>query len=177
MLRLDLAELDRRGSLTLDAAVPVDDPLWESADLGLREPVTVHLQASVGAAGQILVRGGVKTTVGAECRRCVAPLELPVDFEVLFVLVPSGGDLAESGDEEPMDEALHPYDSGARELDLGDLVREELVLSVPAWPVCRPDCRGLCPLCGADLNESVCTCVREEHDPRWAALRTLRPEE
>lgn len=177
MLRLDLAELERRGSLTLDAVVPADDPLWDSTELRLREPVGVHLQASMGAAGQILVRGGVKTTVGAECRRCLTPLELPVDVELLFVLVPAGGDLAGSGEGAPMDEALHPYDSGARELDLGSLVREELVLSVPAWPVCRPDCRGLCPRCGADLNESVCTCAREESDPRWAALRALRPEE
>jgi uncharacterized protein len=177
MLRLDLVELDRRGTATLDTTVPVDDPTWESSDLRLLEPVAVHLQASVGTAGQILLRGRVRTVVAAECRRCVKPLALPVDLELLSVMVPTGGDLAGSADDEPMDEALRPYDPQAGELDLADLVREELVLSAPAWPVCRPDCRGLCPRCGADLNESVCTCVRDESDPRWAALRALRPEE
>lgn len=175
MLRLDLAELERRGALSLDEVVPAADPLWESTDLRLREPVRVRLQASPGAAGQIVVRGTARTHVDGECRRCLAELDLPLAIELLTVFVPEGGELTEG--DEPADESLRPYDPGDREVDLSGWIREELVLSAPAWPVCRPDCRGLCPVCGVDLNESTCTCVREASDPRWATLRALRPEE
>lgn len=177
MLRLDLGELGRRGTLRLDVVVPADDPLWEGSEFDLRESVKVRLHASQGAAEQIVVRGKVATALGTACRRCLGELVRPMELELLAVMVPGEDGAGKSGEEEPRDESLHLYDPGARELDLGDIIREELVLAVPAWPVCRPDCRGLCPRCGTDLNESVCTCARDESDPRWAALRALRPEE
>ena len=52
-------------------------------------------------------------------------------------------------------------------------VREALILSMPIKPLCRPDCRGLCPRCGENLNVSSCTCGPQPEDPRWGALRAL----
>jgi uncharacterized protein len=60
------------------------------------------------------------------------------------------------------------------DLELGDVIREALILAAPEYPLCREDCRGLCPRCGAELNEGPCGC-RSEADPRWAALDALRP--
>jgi uncharacterized protein len=58
-------------------------------------------------------------------------------------------------------------------LDLEPLIREEMLLAIPINPICRPDCKGLCPVCGENLNESQCSHEDEEVDPRLSVLRTL----
>ena len=59
----------------------------------------------------------------------------------------------------------------ATQIELGEAVREELILSMERYVVCDPSCRGLCPGCGANLNLETCDCAKEESDPRWRALR------
>jgi uncharacterized protein len=61
----------------------------------------------------------------------------------------------------------------AAEIDLGEAVREALILAIPEFPLCREDCRGLCARCGADLNQGECRCPRAA-DLRWGALQALR---
>ena len=63
---------------------------------------------------------------------------------------------------------------GAPEINLAGLLWEEFVLALPVRPLCKPDCKGLCPDCGKNLNEGSCSCVRDEGDPRLAALRGLK---
>ncbi|HWS47003.1 MAG TPA: DUF177 domain-containing protein, partial [Acidimicrobiia bacterium] len=58
-------------------------------------------------------------------------------------------------------------------VDLEPLVRDALVLELPAVPLCRDDCRGLCPSCGIDRNAATCDCAADDIDPRWAPLRSL----
>jgi len=60
-------------------------------------------------------------------------------------------------------------------IDLEPMAREAVVLGLPLAPLCRPDCKGLCPSCGADLNQGPCGCPPAAADPRWAALDALRP--
>ena len=67
-------------------------------------------------------------------------------------------------------------DARAPELDLSGPVREEVVLAVDPYVVCDPECRGLCPRCGANLNIEACGCSFHEPDPRWDALRALKEE-
>ena len=59
------------------------------------------------------------------------------------------------------------------EIDIGEMLREHIVLSEPLKPVCREDCRGLCPRCGINLNQDSCTCERKSVDPRLAGLEKL----
>ena len=61
-----------------------------------------------------------------------------------------------------------------KEIDLSPAVREQILLSVPAAPLCGEDCKGLCPKCGKDLNEGDCGCDRSVIDPRWAALKGIQ---
>jgi uncharacterized protein len=61
-------------------------------------------------------------------------------------------------------------------LDLGEPIREDVVLAAPPYVVCDPECKGLCPHCGADLNETTCDCGTAEPDPRWDALRAPKNE-
>ncbi len=107
----------------------------------------------------ILVQGQLETHVLSECTRCLRPIFVPVKLEIeeLFAFPPSGlvaFSVAETGI-----------------LDLAPLVREEAILGVPMVALCRPDCAGLCPQCGHDLNEGPCECVRERIDPRLEILR------
>jgi uncharacterized protein len=60
------------------------------------------------------------------------------------------------------------------QIDLGAMIREHILLDAPVAPLCRPDCVGLCPTCGIDLNLSTCDCVAADVDPRWEALSQLK---
>jgi DUF177 domain-containing protein len=62
---------------------------------------------------------------------------------------------------------------GHHDLHLADLIRQYLLLAVPMHPLCREDCKGLCPQCGRNLNNGGCTCNTESGDERWAALKRL----
>jgi uncharacterized protein len=62
------------------------------------------------------------------------------------------------------------------EIDLGQLMKEQFYLALPMKPLCRDECRGLCALCGANLNRGTCGCVAAWEDPRFAALRALKKE-
>jgi uncharacterized protein len=60
------------------------------------------------------------------------------------------------------------------QIDLGQLMQEQLYLSLPMKPLCSDDCKGLCPLCGTNLNRGTCECQPNREDPRFAALKNLR---
>jgi uncharacterized protein len=104
-------------------------------------------------------------TVGAPwvgiCRRCTVPVhgELRIAVSERFEVAPVSED------------DMYPIVDDT--IDLGPLVRDAIVLELPMAPLCREDCRGLCPHCGADRNESDCACVAPP-DPRWANLDVLR---
>ena len=80
---------------------------------------------------------------------------------------------ADVGDEETEDSDVYPLDPKDRDLDLRPALREEWLLAAPTFGLCRPDCKGLCPRCGADLNAGPHECGTGESDPRWDALRKL----
>ncbi len=170
MLTLDLNRLDREGSVRVEGEIPADAPLWEGTGLSFEGPLEVRLRAQETGSGEVVVRGTVRGVLARECRRCLDPVKLAVDEEVTLVYAPSDA-LADRDDPE-----VREIPPGVVELDLEEALREELVLSVPPYSVCRPDCKGLCPTCGARLNEETCSCTTEEVDPRWDVLRSLKNE-
>lgn len=107
----------------------------------------------------ILVQGVLDTHIVAECARCLTPTLVPValELEELFSYPPSP-------------ETIYSVEETGN-LDLAPLIREEAILAVPMGVLCRPDCAGLCPECGQNLNEGTCDCAREQIDPRFAILR------
>jgi uncharacterized protein len=170
MLKLDLARLEREGTLPVAADVPADDPLWEGRDLRFEGPLRVRLTARVAGTGEIVVLGTLNGVLDAQCRRCLEPVRVPVQQKVTLVYAPS--DALESGDEGD----VRPLSPRASTLDLSDAVREELILGVDRYVVCDAGCQGLCPLCGVNRNQETCDCTLEAPDPRWDALRALKNE-
>ncbi len=153
----------RRGEVAL--AGPLDeagiDPGRSVVPAGAEAEADVTLVPFVGG---IDVDGTVTAPWVGICRRCAEPVsgELSIHVHERYADAP----LARSSDEE-----LYPIVDD--DLDLGPLVRDAVVLELPMAPLCRPDCAGLCPRCGANLNEGDCGCVAPR-DPRWANLDVLR---
>lgn len=170
MLTLDLARLEREGSLTVAVEVPVDDPLWRGSGLRFRSALSGQLRARVAGSGEVVVRGELVAHLGEECRRCLDPV--PVSVERTMTLVYGSSEDAE----QPEGGEARPLPPTGTTLDLSEAVREELILTRERFVVCDPNCRGLCPVCGANRNEKNCECSLEEPDPRWDALRALKNE-
>ncbi len=112
----------------------------------------------------ILVQGALETAAEGECRRCLSPVHVPIEVQIeeLFTTHPGKDHKTEF---QVDDDAI---------LDLTPLLREEVIINTPLAPVCRPDCAGLCPQCGQNLNEGACACERDSIDPRFAILMQLR---
>ncbi len=119
----------------------------------------------------ILVTGHLETIVELACTRCLSAFRAATRFEIEEEYRPtleieSGARLAQEPGQDPailIDER--------HILDLAEVVRQNLTLSLPPSAVCRPDCQGLCPHCGQDRNERSCDCQTETTDPRWATLK------
>jgi uncharacterized protein len=111
----------------------------------------------------IFVGGRLNAASPAECVRCLEEYEQPlaIKLEDLFIYPP----------QEAQENELTVPETGV--IDLRPLLREYFLLAVPLHGLCRPDCRGLCPECGNNLNEETCEHPVSDIDPRMAVLKTL----
>ena len=111
----------------------------------------------------IVVDGRVEVDFRGDCRRCLTPLTGTVSIEVheLYQVTITDPD-------------AFPIEND--QIDLAAMVRESVLLDLPDAPVCRPDCAGLCPMCGADRNTVDCGCSVSAPDPRWAGLDAIRDQ-
>jgi len=121
----------------------------------------------------IRLKGKLETSLEVACARCLEPVVLPVQRSFDLLYRPLGTDAGHEELSVTDAEAEIGYYQGDGLL-LEDTLREQVLLSVPLKTVCREECKGLCPLCGKNLNESACTCADELEDPRWAALKEIR---
>ena len=153
--KLDLEESPEVLELQADGAV-------------FEKPVKVELTVSK-TQDQLICRGKVSTSIKMECSRCLAEYEEDLSSDLDFV-IDLAGNLEGVKSEE---EGYFFADPTSTFFEIDPLVREAIILSFPLKPLCSENCKGLCPICGADLNRSKCTCVREKTDPRWDQLKGL----
>jgi uncharacterized protein len=125
----------------------------------------------------VFATGTFKGDLTVACSRCVEPVKLVIDERLMVTFMPKSempaDDVeAEEGAEVPAEDLdLFPYEDDF--IDLEPLFREQFVLAVPYAPLCKEDCKGLCPQCGTDLNTGTCTCSAPV-DPRFAGLKNLK---
>ncbi|KPV54209.1 hypothetical protein SE17_05135 [Kouleothrix aurantiaca] len=154
----------RRNYTFTENALPLDD------DMTLRQldgkvrftRTTTGVLADADAAG----------IVELPCIRCLNPAhqQLHIQFQDEFhsrIEVNTGMPLPKPDEEDPF------FIDESHLLDLGEALREYALLEMPMQPLCRPDCKGLCPTCGADRNQGECGCVTDEDDDRFAVLKSL----
>lgn len=165
MLSFDRASLESN-AVRVDGVLGVNDPVWGIGDAKPAEPIHVSGRLSAAGEGRYYFSGRFEGVVDTECRRCLADVRAPVAEDVYLLF-------AESGDEEADDSDVYMLDPRTAEVDLRPAIREQWLLSVPAFALCREDCKGLCPECGADLNQGPCDC-EAAIDPRWKALKESR---
>ena len=121
----------------------------------------------------IRVRGGYKGNFEILCARCLEPVEHPLNAHFDLIFRPIGADSGSSEHAVTPSETEIGYYQGEGLL-LEDVLREQVLLSLPAKTLCRQDCKGLCPHCGRNLNSETCACEETVSDPRWSALSDLR---
>ena len=146
-------------------------------DLEPVEPLAGSLVLMRTSQG-VLATGRFRTSLRAECRRCLEPctVEAEVDLEEEFYPVVRIGEAPVVDlPEEERDEALSLDEHHI--LDLSEVMRQGLWLATPTETLCRSDCSGLCPNCGENRNLGTCSCSQAPIDPRWAALGALLPVE
>jgi uncharacterized protein len=121
----------------------------------------------------IRLKGKYSGRFEVPCARCIEPVEIPLsaEFDLIFRPVGVDGGSAERSISAPETEiGYYQKDS----LSLEDVLREQVLLSLPVRTLCKPDCKGLCPRCGANRNTQPCSCDEGNNDPRWEALTGLR---
>jgi len=151
MLRVDIRDL-QRGSVRTKGDLAAGDPAFEGLDLDLVGNVLVDGQLQATTEGEYLWRGSIHAVVRGECRRCLAEVLEEVDLNVNAAVFSSDPDAVDDPD-------FYPLPPRPTSVDVTPLVREELALGVPSHLLlCRDDCAGLCPRCGADLNAGPCAC-------------------
>jgi uncharacterized protein len=149
MLQIDVREL-RKGPVATEGKLESRDQLFEGLGINLLSPVTVGGTLESAGHGGYFWHGSFAGQVQSVCRRCLEEFVTPVErsVEVIFSADPDLQD----------DPSVYPLPDPLAQVDLRPALREELALAVDAFPLCREDCRGLCPRCGADLNRGPCQC-------------------
>lgn len=163
-----------------DLAREAVDEMVKGDHAGYRAKGPLHVDGNLRKMERrVLFDAHGQASLVAPCGRCLSQVDVdvPLDFRMTFI-----------PDDEVRDEAPddgHPTGRPSRSfaadevneetysgkvIDLDPVVREQLLLTLPGYPVCQESCKGLCPVCGANLNERDCGCDRRTPDPRWAAL-------
>lgn len=180
--------VDRLTDSPLPHVLEADAAWWEATVAQLPELSGVdrgkfRFEVTAHRMGQDLyLEGQVSGALGLECGRCLSRYGMPLHESFRVVLEPAG----ERVPAEPEAAAALARDGlclgedietgwfRGRELDLGPFLREVVTLAIPVHPVCREDCRGLCPQCGADRNQGECGCEEVRPASPFAALGALR---
>jgi DUF177 domain-containing protein len=175
--------LQRSWDLTREA---VDEMVFGDS-AGYRAQAPLHVEGRfTKLERRVIFDARARACLTAPCGRCLAPVSVPVpvDFQVNYVqgdeLRGHGAPEADGGEDEGRHQGRKRGTFGSDEvneeaykgkvIDLDPMLREQIVLALPSYPVCQESCKGLCSVCGANLNERDCGCDRHVPDPRWAGL-------
>jgi uncharacterized protein len=167
MLSFDIRSVETRAA-QVDATLSPEDPVWQQGDPVPAAPLRVTGRLSSAGSGRFYWHGRLEGDVTLPCRRCLADATVHVADESHVIF-------AEAGSDETEDPDVYVLDERSSQIDLSPVVREQWMLNVPAYAVCREECKGICPTCGKDLNEGPCNCA-ESRDVRWDALRKIKVE-
>lgn len=173
---LNVSELER-APVVLDQVLPPAPPgSHGSIDFGeeIRQvaPLAVHGRAEL-VAEDIRLRGDLNTVLEVPCARCLERMRRPValDFDLFYRSVRT---IAREEEVEITRDDLEIGFYHGEGLLLEEVLREQILLSLPIKSICRPDCAGLCPQCGRNCNLGKCGCAPAPPDERWAPLAGLK---
>lgn len=178
-----LADRDGVRVLAFSESLPAPGP---EGDIAFAEPVAGQIRLS-GTAGGVSLRGQVRVAASCVCGSCLKRFALPLTVDVAEDFGPPRPHAASAADaagrkaapgasdetELTAGDFLVPVEPGDM-IDVTEVIRQHVLLALPIAPRCRDECRGLCPKCGADLNDGPCGCGADDIDPRLDVLRRWR---
>jgi uncharacterized protein len=173
-LLIDVSKIPLEG-LEVDADLDEEAAHLEGEESFILVGGRLRCRLERGDDDSVHVRGHLSARLGLECGRCLEPFDSTLEQELELFYLRHVPDQVEEEDEVELSDrdmvvAYYRHDR----LDLGEVVREQLLLAVPFKRVCSPDCKGLCPACGVNRNAVACACrIEEPEDPRLAPLRKL----
>ena len=131
-------------------------------------------EVKIQKAGQsVLITGRIQTNLRLQCVRCLKEFTYPLSNEFDLTLHPSKEAPSEEETELGREEMESSFFEGG-EIHLSEIACEQVFLEIPYQPLCQEGCRGLCSICGKDLNLSSCECVKEEFPTGFSALKKLK---
>ena len=163
-LLINIIEMTRRAGTLKDIEITIPVSTFDFADKRLNDETQIEIALQLESInGGIIVQGTVTGQSQLLCGRCLRNIEFAnvASIDEMYQRVPDNPDA---------------YPIVGESLDLQPMVREMVLLSLPDTPLCKADCPGLCPQCGADLQSSPCGCQAQRFDERWAILDQLREE-
>ena len=160
---------DIRKSKGLSKTFDFEGPL-SLEGIKLLGPLRVDLKVT-NAGERVVVEGDLSGEMELDCTRCAEPFVYPFKVRVEEYFVPEGSDEAEIPGARELGDVFIFEDE---RIPLDDLLRQEILASLPIQIRCKPNCKGLCAGCGADLNHEACSCPSEDNEARWAGLHALK---
>jgi uncharacterized protein len=153
----------------------ISDDSWSpEQELQRIAPVDAEVSLTRKGDSRVFVRGFLKTEVKLVCDRCVSKYGFLIDVDFHLVLEVSSKESWQIREIECSGTDLDTVLLEKPMVDLGDILRQQLYLSLPEKLICSEQCKGLCPQCGANLNKKVCSCVAEEKESPFALLAKLK---
>ena len=173
-MRIELDKLEQTGNRFAHVYEP-EEIVLDEAHTRLTSPPEV--EGRVSRSGyEVRLQGKINATAEVDCDRCLKSVSIPVETEFDVTYVPAADYTSnEAAELQEEDLSLSVFDGEA--IDIDELVREQTLLALPNRALCGEDCKGLCPICGADKNVNPCDCQSKEIDPRWAGLKAVIGDE
>lgn len=151
------------GEISLDCEINLPDTEFNGSTYHFCEPVKVSGRITNNGTTLIL-RAECDGVLSTQCVRCLKDIDVPVHFNVTETLM-KGEKVSEEYEDVIVFEGTT--------ISLDEIIENNFIMNISAQYLCSEDCKGLCPKCGADLNEGGCNCTDDEIDPRWAALKEI----
>jgi uncharacterized protein len=194
-MRVNIDEIKEDGlQRSWDLTREVVDEMVSGDSAGYRAQGPLHVEGRLSRLDRrVVFQAHARASLSAPCGRCLGPVSVEVPLDYRLDYVPEGevsgqqagrGSAREDQDDDRHHDARPRGTFGTDEvneeiyqgkvIDLDPMLREQLLLALPGYPVCQDDCKGLCTVCGSNLNERDCGCDRRVPDPRWAGLEKLK---
>lgn len=146
--KLIFKTIDIKSAGTISESVkPYECP--EISDSVARQELDIYFTLQA-VDENVLLNGKIQGILTLACCRCLESFALPIDIKL-----------------------AQAYPVTLEEINIEDEIRQQMILNTPQKPLCAPDCSGLCPQCGRNLNTGKCGCSAERVDPRWDSLKKL----
>jgi uncharacterized protein len=167
LMKIDLRQVQPEGS-DFHFSESAEEMEISIAGVKFPSPIEVDITA-IQTGDEIICRGEVYAHVEVECSRCLEIFDHEIETGLQFVVQLMDAPEGDKGENEDFEIIPKTQTS----LDISQRVRDAIILETSLKPLCSEDCKGLCPMCGINLNEGTCDCTPDKVDERWDSLKNL----